>query len=163
MSKIKFLKVTNRILASILLLIGFSACKKYGMVEYGTPHADFVVSGKVTDSRGIGLEGIRVTIPYVDHHQRATSGFYPDKPVITQPVNDTLFSKENGTFEYKYQGFPTNDSINVKLKFEDISSNTAFETDSAKVTFFSSELKGGDNRWYSGKVTKEVTVQLKEK
>ena len=108
MSKSKFLKVTNRVLAGVLLLLGFSGCHRYGPDEYGTPHADFEVSGKVTDSSGNGLNGIRVAIPYVDHHRRPASGFYPDKPVITQPVNDTLFSTENETFEYKYQGFPKN-------------------------------------------------------
>ena len=91
----------------VLSLLGFSACEKFGTggtVEYGTSHADFVVSGKITDSNGNGLTGI-----------------------------------------------------------EDVSENPRFENDSTKVTFFSSEWKGGDKRWYSGSTMKEITVRLKEK
>ena len=157
----KFIKGTNWALAGIMSAIGFSSCHIHGPVEYGTPQADYTVSGKVTDSKGNQLSGIRVTIPAIDHDQR-NDGFIPDQPIITHPVNDTLFTKENGTFDYAYTGFPTKEVI-VKIKFEDISENARYETDSTAVTFSRSELKGGDKHWYSGKATKEVTVQLKDR
>ena len=160
----KIFKATNWILAGILTLLGFSGCKvEYDLVEYGCPHADFIVSGKVTDLKGNGLSGIRVTVPSVDQHQRATSGFIPGYPVITQILNDTLYTNANGQFNYAYGCVPVNDSINIKMKFEDVSEHIRFETDSTKVTFFSSDLKGGDDRWYSGKATKEIIFYLKEK
>jgi len=161
--KRKILKASNWVIAGILSLLGYSSCGIVEpKVEYGMPHADFIVSGKVTDSQGNGLSGVRVTVPSADHHQRAGSGYNPDRPIITNELKDTLYTKENGNFEYKYVGFPSNDSINVKIKFEDIAENVRFETDSTKVTFFSSELKGGSGSWYSGKATKVITVQLKD-
>ena len=165
----KFIKGTNWALAGLLSFLGFSSCDltnpdEYGTpAEYGTPHAEFAISGKVTDAEGNALKGIRVVVPGVDHHQKASSGFFPDNPVITFEINDTLYTKDNGSFEYSYTGFPTNDSINVKMKFEDVSENARFETDSTKVTFFSSELKGSKGGWYEGKAEKEINIKLKRK
>ena len=159
----KFIKGTNWALAGVMSLLGISSCDKEtfgsgGMAAYGTPHAEFVVSGKVTDTEGNALSGVRVVVPSVEHRQKATQSFIPDKPVFIYEVRDTLYTKSNGSFEYSYAGFPTNDSINVKMKFED----TRFETDSTKVSFFDSDLKGGSG-WNRGSAKKEVTIKLKRK
>ncbi|MDL2304152.1 radical SAM-associated putative lipoprotein [Bacteroides sp. OttesenSCG-928-D19] len=130
--------------------------------EYGTPYAIFTVSGKVTDAQGKGLEGIQVVVPSVDHLQRATSGFIPDQTVITHDVRDTLYSGKLGEFSYDYEGFPTNNGIDIKMKFEDISKNARFETDSVKVSFSDSEFQDGTG-WYAGKTEKKITVALKNK
>jgi hypothetical protein len=166
----KFIKGTNWALAGLLSFLGFSSCDlttpdEYGTPhpEYGTPHAEFVVSGKVTDTGGNALKGIRVVVPGVDHHQKATSGFIPGFPVITSEVNDTLYTKDNGSFEYSYIGIPTNDSINIKMKFEDVSENARFETDSTKITFFSSELEGSKGGWFEGTAKKAIQFILKKK
>ena len=164
----KFIKGTNWALAGILSFLGFSSCEsidEYGTpqpAEYGTPHAEFAISGKVTDTEGNALKGIRVVVPGVDHHQKATSGFIPGEPVISVEVNDTIYTKENGSFEYSHFGFPSNDSINVKMKFEDVSENARYETDSTKVTFFSSELEG-EKGWYEGKAEKKIDIKLKRR
>jgi putative lipoprotein (rSAM/lipoprotein system) len=164
----KFIKGTNWALAGLISLLGCASCDNDfgnddgGVVEYGTPHARFIVSGKVTDTEHQGLKGIRVVVPRVDHHQRATSGFIPGQRIITEEVRDTVYTKENGNFEYEYTGFPTNDSINVILQFEAVAETPHFESDSAKVAFFSSELREED-RWYSGAAKKEIEIQLKKK
>jgi putative lipoprotein (rSAM/lipoprotein system) len=187
----KFIKGTNWVLAGLISLLGCASCdddfekrdepdneivnhegdnnganegddEEEIAVEYGTPYARFIVSGKVTDTDHQGLKSIRVVVPRVDHHQRATSGFIPDQKIITKEVRDTIYTKENGNFEYEYTGFPTNDSINVILQFEDVAETPRFESDSAKVAFFSSELREGD-RWYSGAAKKEIEIQLKKK
>ncbi|MDR2680658.1 MAG: radical SAM-associated putative lipoprotein, partial [Tannerella sp.] len=153
----KFIKGTNWALAGLLSLLGFSSCDiiNGGAEEYGTPYAEFVVSGKVTDSDNRGLQGIGVIVSKADHYQRATSGFIPDRNIITHEILDTFRTKENGNFEYSYNGFPVNDSINIFMKFEDLSENVRYEADSVKVTFFSSELKGGKG-WYEGKAEKKI-------
>ncbi|MDR2917150.1 MAG: radical SAM-associated putative lipoprotein [Tannerella sp.] len=165
----KFVRGTNWALAGLMSFLGFSSCEEnntveYGVpyLEYGTPYAEFIVSGKVTDTKGNGLQGIQVVIPGVDHHQRATSGFIPSYPVISVDIKDTLYTKEGGNFNYSYNGFPSNDSINIKMKFEDISENPRFETDSAKISFFSSDLQNGSG-WYEGKAEKEIKIGLKDK
>ena len=159
----KFIKGTNWALAGLLSFLGFSSCA--GAEEYGSPHADFVVSGKVTDTDGKGLQGIRVVVPGVDHHNRkATPGYFKpySPPVIYKPVNDTLYTKEGGRFDYTYGVSYVDDSINVNMKFEDISENAGFETDSTKVMFYDSELKGGKG-WYEGKAKREINIKLKRK
>jgi len=164
-NRIAFLKRMNWVLVGILWIFGFTGCKKNDEVpiEYGSPHAKFTVKGVVVNkATGIPIEGIRVTIPRVDHHQRPTGGFIPDQTVISKAINDTLYTKGNGDFTYNFEGFPTNDSINIIIKFEDIIEINRYKTDSVKVTFFSSELKDGDNRWYAGAATKEVNIKLDE-
>lgn len=186
----KFIRGTNWALAGLISLLGFSACSddfkgepeptpdENGIVnngdnnngnddggavcEYGTPYAVFAVSGKVTDAQGNGLEGIRVVVPSVDHLQRATSVFIPDQTVITQDVRDTLYTEKNGEFDYAYSGFPTNAGIEIKMKFEDISKEARFETDSTKVSFSDVDFQDGSG-WYAGKTEKEMTIQLKNK
>ena len=162
-TKSTFSKWFNWLLAGVLGMLGFTNCHKECPVEYGTPNASFTVKGMViSETTGEPIEGVQVTIPRVDHHQRPTSSFIPDQSVISQPVNDTLYTKENGDFTYNYSGFPSNDSINIIVKLEDITEINRFKTDSIKVTFFSSELKGGDNHWDFGAATKEVNVKLKD-
>jgi putative lipoprotein (rSAM/lipoprotein system) len=157
----------NWVLAGLISLLGFSSsCSSNpfddgGVVEYGTPRADFIVSGKVTNTNGQGLSGIRVVVPKVDHHQRATSSFIPDQGVITQEVRDTFYTQENGDFNYYYTGFPTNDSINIHMKFEDTAETVRFETDFAKVAFFQSDLNGGDGKWFYGRAEKKIDVKLR--
>jgi putative lipoprotein (rSAM/lipoprotein system) len=163
----KLIKGTNWALSGLISLLGFSSCGKIiddgGLVaEYGTPYAKFIVSGKVTDAQNQGLEGICVTVPKVDHYQRATAGFIPDQNLITEEVRDTLYTREGGNFSYLYSGFPTNDSINIHMKFEDVSEEGRFEADSKKVTFFSSELIGGEG-WFNGQAEKTLNVALKNK
>ena len=147
----KFIKGTNWALAGLMSFLGFSSCDDVtkSAEEYGTPHAEFAISGKVTDAEGKALQGIRVVVP--------------DKtPFNTVEINDTLYTKENGSFEYSHFGFPTNDSVNIKMKCEDVSENARFETDSTKVTFLNPEFKGGKG-WFVGKAEKEVNIKLKRK
>ena len=55
----KLIRGTNWTLAGLLSLLGFTGCGNQ-VEEYGTPHADFKVTGRVTDEAGEPLSGIRV-------------------------------------------------------------------------------------------------------
>ena len=161
----KFIKGTNWALAGLMSFLGFSSCENEddlggGMVEYGTPHASYVVSGKVTDMEGKALTGIRVTVVSVDHCQPARPGFIPDQPVITHELRDTLFTNNGGAFTYPYGGFPT-DTVKIKMKFDDV--NNTFESDSTVVSFPVSDLSGGDGRWNDGESKKSINIKLKKK
>ena len=138
------------VIAGLLTLLGFSACKKELPVEYGVPRATYVVSGKVTDTQGQALSQIRVIVPKADHYQ------------WVKQISDTLYTKPDGGFEYTYEGMPTN-TVQIHLKIEDSSLHPLFETDSTRVDFKHSDLKGGDGRWYDGTAKKEVSIALKSK
>jgi putative lipoprotein (rSAM/lipoprotein system) len=161
----KFIRGTNWALAGLMSVLGFASCEKNSsdngdnVAEYGTPYAEFVVSGKVTDADDRELQDIGVIVSKVDIHQRATPGFVPDQDIITHEVRDTARTSDGGDFEYHYLGTPGNDSINVHIKFEDLSGNARFEADSAKVTFFSSDLSDGTG-WYKGRAEKKISVKL---
>lgn len=161
----KLIRGTNWALAGLLSLLGFSGCSDNddgGLVaEYGTPMASFIVTGKVMDTDGKALEGIQVVVPTVDHCQVSTSGVIYDKPVITEEVRDTLYSKSNGEFEYKYSGFPA-DTVRIHMKFEDILTEPRYSSDSTSVSFSPKDLKGGE-RWYRGRSEKNIEVKLKNK
>lgn len=162
----KLIKGTNWALAGLLTLLGFSGCSDDdddgGLVaEYGTPIASFVVKGKVTDTDGKTLEGIQVVVPTVDHYQVSTSGAVYDKPVITEEVHDTLYTKSTGEFEYKYSGFPT-DTVRIHMKFEDILTEPRFSSDSTSVSFLPKDLEGGGG-WNKGEAEKSVQIKLNKK
>ena len=161
-SRRTFIKSMNWALAGIIGMLGFGSCEKEKepLDEYGSPHADYTVKGTVVSkTTGKPIGGIRVVVPRVDHHQRPTSGFIPDQRVISNEVNDIIYTKGDGVFEYKYKGIQSNDSTNIIMKFEDITENPQFKTDSTKVTFFLSDLKGGSG-WYQGRATKEINIKL---
>jgi putative lipoprotein (rSAM/lipoprotein system) len=151
------------ILAGLLSLLGFSACKGLlPRLEYGSPHATFTVSGKVKDTQGQPLQQIRVVIPRINYYTPPRQGFIPNYPILTLPVHDTLYSKADGSFTYDYIGVPA-DTIRVYLQFEDPSSPPAFETDSSKVHFLPSDLKGGSGIWDRGSAKKEINMTLQKK
>lgn len=162
----KLIKGTNWALAGLLTLLGFSGCSDDdddgGLVaEYGTPMASFVVKGKITDTDGKTLEGIQVVVPTVDHYQ-VRPGVVYDKPVITAEVHDTLYTKSNGEFEYKYSSGTPTDTVRIHMKFEDILTEPRFSSDSTNVSFLPEDLKGG-GRWNKGEAEKSVQVKLKKK
>jgi putative lipoprotein (rSAM/lipoprotein system) len=164
---IGFIRGTNGIIAALLTLLGFSSCEKmveeYGApyVEYGTPYAKYAVSGKITDNQGNNLQKIRVVIPDVIHCTPARPGFIPDNPEMKEVIKDTLYTKTDGSFEYEYDGFPS-DTVKINLKFEDASEESVYETDSTTVKFLRSDLNGGKS-WNAGKAKKEITVKLNKK
>jgi len=179
-----FIKKMNWALVGMIGLLGFATCKKGedsedienddnsdkietkeqgeggegGVLMYGTPYAEYTVKGAVVSKlTGKPIEGIRVVVPRVDHHQRSTPTFIPDLKIISREVNDTTYTKADGVFEFKYNGIQTNDSTNVIMKFEDDAKK--FKADSAKITFFESDLKGGSG-WFQGSASKEVVIEL---
>lgn len=59
-----FLTFTNKILAGLLSILGFSlaACDKIGSEEYGCPHADYEIKGKVVSDQGTPIPNIEIEV-----------------------------------------------------------------------------------------------------
>lgn len=162
-NKQRLLRGVNLGLAGVLSLLGFSGCDKLldePVDEYGTPHADFIVSGYVKDNNGLPLRNIRVVVPQVVHFQKSTSTFIPDETDIKRPVNDTLYTASDGSFEFKYTEFPSR-QIGVEMEFEDPSVSPAYTPVDTVIPFSESELQGGES-WYKGKAEKKVNIVLKK-
>ena len=58
----KLIRGTNWALAGILSLLGFSGCNGLIRVEYGSPNADYKVSGRVTDEQGTPVPNVKVEL-----------------------------------------------------------------------------------------------------
>ena len=166
-------KSWSGLLSSLLAVLGFSGCGGSAdspediPLMYGTPTASFSIKGKVQNSAGHALPGVRVVIPKVEFYQVATESFIPDYPIITEERRDTLYTDEEGRFGRRFYDFPT-DTVRYELQFYDVNPLAgvpACEPDTLKVTFTRDELQRdkNDNEWNRGNVVKEITVTLKEK
>lgn len=143
--KLKFLKSYNRLIALFLSVLGVgSACSKaseYGTPaeEYGVPHANFKVQGKVTaaDNKG-AIEGIRVTMNY-----------------------DTAFTDQNGNYMVINTSVPGTKVFQVKYQDVDLEVNGSYLAFDTLVMFEDPVFTGGDGNWYAGEVEKNMNVSLK--
>lgn len=148
------LAATNKLLAGLLTLMGFSMTSCNTEVEYGSPYATYEIKGKVVDEAGTAIPGIQVVI--------AES---VDEEYALYAYRDTLKSNRNGEFEVKI-GLPTfgdNTSFQIKTKdLDGIDNGGKFEDITTEVSFKKEELKGGDGNWYQGKAEKDVTITLEQ-
>ncbi len=140
----------NKFLCWLLGMLGFSAmssCDKIidgGKEEYGTPHADFSVSGKVADTDGKPIQGIRVVLTNPEGHQSAA---------------DTTYTAADGKYMLDYPGiFPFRDTTLI-IEAEDVDGEENGEY-KKQVTDFTPAPFSGRNGWYHGESRNTVDFQL---
>ncbi len=154
MKRIRFHLLTgaNFILASLLMFLGFSCSDDDGGIcEYGSPHANFQIKGKVVDTKGNPIPNARIRI---NENEEST---YPQGWLHT----DTLKTDANGEFDWKQVGFPI---MRYRLITEDTDEEMnggLFASDTTLVTFSNDDFKGGEG-WFSGSAYKEMKITLKE-
>lgn len=145
----KLLKGTNWLLAAVLGLLGFTGCDILGggRAEYGTPHADYTVKGKVVDKETKEpIEGIGVKLGPTEYpiaqHSSVTTGV-------------------TGEFEVTRQGFP---EMDLTLYVDDIDGeeNGAYASESLDIDFSGAEHIGGSGHWDHGDFTVTQNVELTE-
>lgn len=143
------------LLGALMGILGFSGCEKIGIfrTEYGQPHADFKLIGDVKDSKGKGIEGIRVVFRAVENEEETWE-------------NDTLYSDAKGHFERERLKHDWPDKAqNASIKLEDVdgSARGSFKMKiipSADLTV--EQAKKGDGKWYSGSYTIRAEAVLEE-
>ena len=138
------LKTYNKLISYLLALLGVGlACSNQGCMygspmEYGTPHATFKVTGKVTDQQNSGIQNIRVVFPY-----------------------DTVFTDVQGKYSVKTVDFPTDQSIPIQFKDIDNAQNGEFKQLDTTAKFENPQFTGGDGHWYKGQTEIELNIKLK--
>ena len=151
MKKLKqlFLKKCNAILVALLGVFGFSGCDRYGPMEYGTPHTNFIIKGTVVSQAGNKpVEGIQVK--FIDRLFIDMDGNERIRYVITNTNEDGFFKFQSGDVFLPE---------NPKLRFTDengvfVEKDKEFDWDDAVRT---RPARG----WFSGEFTKTLeTVQL---
>lgn len=141
----KHVKTLFRKLCMMLLpIFGVSAASCIFAPAYGTPHADFRISGKVIDfGTKQPIENIQIT---------SEEDWESLRPV---------YSQKDGTFEISYRA--TSFGSPTTLHFEDIdgSENGEYEKTERQIT--AKRTKKGDG-WYNGAFeATDVVIQLERK
>lgn len=143
------LKGTNWALAGLISFLGLGiSCDsiiKDSPSEYGSPHADFRVKGKVTDEAGTPIPGIRM-------HAQPSPQYYGR--------TDTTYTDENGNYELQ-SVIIGHEHIDVYAEDIDGVNNGMFQPDSARILSKDIDLKDGKG-WYEGWDEKEIDFRLKE-
>lgn len=123
-----------RMLLGVLGISAVSACGDGGdglvpAPEYGVPHADYIVSGKVTDESGRPVRGIAVTAP-------------------EEWPKDTVYTSSDGSYELRGEFLPRAE-IEVKYFDVDKGENGGWYITTQKSVSLKQQEEG-DGRWYDG-------------
>lgn len=154
----KIMTMKNKFLAGLLAALGFSSCSPFadheggddnggGMVMYGVIRTSFVVKGKVTDTAGKPIEGIRVVL------RPALEEYYTHTP------NDTLYTSSAGTFVTNDWPEDLPGGYVVEAKDVDGAENGSYKSAERMINF---GPERSDYGWEEGRMVKTVDFQLKE-
>ncbi|MCD7851202.1 MAG: radical SAM-associated putative lipoprotein [Parabacteroides sp.] len=151
----KLLKTANWILACILAMLGFTGCHDEEMDDlvamYGTPHANFMINGKVVNKENMPISDIEIKC-LVEHHGNSKSWFDTIPAVSTNSA---------GTFTCQFEEIPTS-RLRIIATDIDGALNGSYEKDSTDIAISNSDYKGDKGGWFEGSVEKEVNFILKE-
>ena len=159
--KVRFYRWYNAVLTALLSMLGYACSSSedpldmYGTpVEYGAPHADYIVKGLVTDEADFPVQGIKTFLKQVDKTEAGTIifGMY------------SIQTNETGGYQLEYTGLP---QPSIKLIVEDVDGEAnggEFLSDTLDVNFDNATQTGkGDGKWYGGVYEVTQDVKLKKK
>ena len=155
--KVRFNRWYNAVLTALLSMLGYGCSAledpldMYGApVEYGCPHADYVVKGTVTDEAGNPIQGIKVTVP-----NGSTSAHH------SEPYQSTL-SNADGSFKLDEFSSMSGDFMYI----EDIDGEEnggEFMNDTINVNQLPMTQVEKGSGWYTGKYHVTANIKLKKK
>jgi len=159
-SKHSFLKFCNVALAALLGLLGFQCSEP--QVEYGSPSADFVLKGQITNKADkkplkniyIGFEPLRILPMY-------------GVPQTDYSYLPTAYTDENGNYELQCGGFSlgyTSDVDTIYVYDLDGEENGGqFAADTVAVDWNEAQkTKNSSGIWYQGEYTVTKNIELEE-
>ena len=159
--KVRFNRWYNAVLTALLSMLGYGCSSTeepldmYGPpVEYGTPHADYIIKGRVMDESGTPVQGIKTSLKKVfeNNNKHYALGV------------DSVQSDVSGNYQLK-----STDRQNQydKVIVEDIDGEAnggEFLSDTLDVDYNKAvKTKDGDGKWYLGIYEIIQDVKLKKK
>lgn len=141
-----WLKLCNGLLSGVLALLGYTSCDSIGdsPVEYGSPHADYEIKGKVTDKETrSAVEGAHVVVKPMQWNSDET---YPSQ------LYDTLYTDKDGAYLYRSSGMIDR----FRVVCEDPSG-----VHKADSTLLNMNPEGGEG-WYKGSDSQEANFELEK-
>jgi len=156
------IKGTNWALAGLLTVLGFNGCDLLTTTdEYGSPHADYTVKGKVVNkSNGRAIKGIKAGF---------TSPIVPEYGVPSTPyqqyLNGSVTTGEDGSYKITTNDDELLSYNSTSVTFSDIDgdANGAFADTTVVVDFAKAEQTKKRDGWYSGEFTINLDIELREK
>ena len=155
--KVKLTHWYNWMTGVLLSLLGFSSCNKNEIDDpgnniclYGTPTTHYIIKGKVTDTDGKPINGVKVE----------ANDTYDDRrrPLTDEPV----YTDEKGEYSANAWGISSDGQGNILLEvtFEDIDGEAnggTFANDTVRGKDMTIEkVKNGEGAWNLG--TYEITA-----
>jgi putative lipoprotein (rSAM/lipoprotein system) len=170
--KVRFYRWYNAVLTALLSMLGYGCSSDepmdmYGTpVEYGTPHADYIVKGLVTDEASTPIQGIKTSLKQT---------WQTDAGPYVFGI-DSIQTNESGIYQLKSNGIPAGQTKLIiediaagqtKLIIEDIDGDAnggLFLSDTLDIDYDKAvKTKEGDGRWYGGVYEIIQDVKLKKK
>ena len=155
--KVRFNRWYNAVLTALLSMLGYGCSSTeepldmYGPpVEYGTPHADYIIKGRVMDESGTPVQGIKTSLRKVDK--------------VRAYGIDSVQTNVSGNYQLKHTGWQNQ---YYKVIVEDIDGEAnggEFLSDTLDIDYDKAvKTKDGDGKWYHGIYEITQDVKLKKK
>lgn len=156
----RWLTLCNSVLSFVLTMLGISSCDlesadEYGpmVLEYGSPYAEYEVSGTITDEEGNPVQNENVIV-------RQFSPSYEDETGVHQQVlSDTVKSNAEGKYHYQRHDYPYFMQQKIRIVADDPTG--VYENDSVDV--LPEKVQEGEGTWNNGKYAANHDFKLKKK
>jgi putative lipoprotein (rSAM/lipoprotein system) len=163
-----FIKSMNWGLAGIIGMLGFGGCGKSEtetLLEYGSPHADYTVKGKVVNKATKNpIEGIRVgyscELCAVPEYGVLPTPYQPKAHVLTDSKGD--FKLTDIFHAGEYQIIEKKPTLDVYVEDIDGEKNGLYQPEHLQVDFSKAVRTKPQKSWYEGEFTVTVDVELTE-
>ena len=152
--KVRFYRWYNAVLTVLLSMLGFGCSSSDDdMLEYGTPHADFILKGQVTDEAGTPIKNIKTSAKII---VKSGTSVYKDEFSTAQ-------TDDSGRYELKYDG---QGSYDLKIILEDVDGEAnggEFQSDTINVWDLPKKEVEKGSGWYEGKFEVNANIRLEKK
>lgn len=180
--KVKFLKLKNWLLVTVMGAMGLSSCHCHKQLAepekepepavrdrgemklmYGVPTMDFQIRGQVKDAQGKPVKDIRVNM--LERNMELKNGeLQGDPDAINKWLESTsVKTDKNGRFEIKNSGIPQ-EQVRLMVRDADGKENGEFKNRMVemKVTPDNVDMSNAGG-WNQGTFNKEVEIRLENK
>lgn len=150
--KVRFNRWYNAVLTALLSMLGYS-CSTGEPVEYGSPYADFVFKGSVTDEAGTPVQGIKTSLKSVfdNENEHYVLGL------------DSVETDVSGSYQLKYVGMRDR---GLKIIVEDIDGEAnggEFLSETLDIDYKKAVKTKEGSDWYEGAYEISQEIKLKKK
>lgn len=181
--KMRFLKMKDWLLMTAMGMLGLTAChsskeatqqtaepadaakevvpRNEAALMYGVPTMDFVLKGRVIDTKGEGVKGMQVILlnGSVDI---TPENMHEDNPYVKEYINQSSDTTDaEGYFSCQMKDFPK-DVHSVIVRDVDGAENGEYRDQMVEVNFADGEQTGVRRGWYQGVRTKDVDITVKK-